>query len=156
MISGILSIILLLILWWNVIYSCNNESILPSLPDALHHFNKRNDIEEAITLNKNRFIKRSETSNSLQISNNTELNTIIMSKWLRNIAIPSVLVMVSTIVVFVTISLTSVTKVPTYMYITYFKDHNFTVTIQVSHNYLNTSGLYIIVYFSVVRNCSIG
>ena len=127
MVSGILSVILALILWWSVTFSANNES-------QRLLFRNNNGINIANTTHKMALKEHSEMIKELERKNNNSINTTVSWKWMKNIAAPSLLITALMAAVFLTISLTDTTSPSKYLYITYFKDYNFTITIQVIHN----------------------
>ena len=133
MVSGILSFVLVLILWWSTIFSASNESQL-LLPNRSPFSRKDNCANEEQGTQKRLLKEQNETIEILENENINTFNNTISWKWLTNIAAPSLLITILAVVVLLTIGLTETTNSSKYLYITYFKDYNFTITIQVTHS----------------------
>ena len=56
----------------------------------------------------------------------------LSSKWIKNVTFSSYIISAIAIIIIASIGIMATTSPTNYVYITYFRDHNFTVTIQVS------------------------
>ena len=131
LISGILSFVFVMILLWNTNIFPDHK--LRNTSQNCKIFSKINTrIPEAQDTYEIKYNQSVKTFPENPCTNCESDNYYILSsKWIKNVTLSSYIISALSSIIIASIGILATTSPTNYVYITYFRDHNFTVTIQV-------------------------